>query len=115
MTITRTIGGVERRFGLLSVDDLMSLTDTIPLASGEIVDLRGLDKWSKSPRGAEYFLEMSARKVDRAITRDTVGKWGTIMERCNLAAEIFGLSITTGEEAPGPKVEGASTSPQIGN
>lgn len=115
MTIERTIGGVSRRFGMLSVDDLMSITDTIPNPTGEIIDLRGLDKWAKNPRGAEYYLELSARKVDRGITREQVAKWGTVMERTNLAAELFVLAITTGEEVPAPKAEGGSTNPPTGN
>ncbi len=115
MTIVRTIGGVERRFGLLTVDDLMSITDTIPNPSGEIVDLRSLDKWAKNPRGCEVFLELSARKTEPGLRRPEVAKWGNLIERTNLAAELFVLSITTGEDVPSPKAPGVDTTPPTGS
>lgn len=114
MTITRTIGGKERRLQLLSVDDLMSITETIPRPSGEIVDLRGLDLWSKNPRGCEWFLWTSAAKLEPTLKREDVAAWGSLLERINNASEVFQLSITTGEESPVPKGEGATGSPPIG-
>ena len=115
MTIERTIGGKSRRLGLLTVDDLVSITDTIPNPSGEIVDLRGLDKWAKNPRGCEFFLELSAAKCDPSLKRSDVAQWGTIMERCNVAAEVYAASITTGEGDSAPKAAGGNTNPPTGN
>ncbi len=100
MIITRTIGGAERRFSLLSVEDLESVSDNIPNPSGEIIDLRGLNKWANSPRGCEHFLWASVKKNDPLVTLDAVRKWGTIAERVALATEIFLKSLDSGEGTP---------------
>ncbi len=116
-TLTRTIAGVERRFSLLSQYDLADLTLDIPSPSGEIIDLRGLSLWAKNPIGCERFLAVAATKAGDKTTAKEAGKWGSINDRANIAVEIFGLSIRSGEEVPGPKAQGgeANTSPQTGS
>ncbi len=114
MIITRTIGGAERRFELLSVSDLETVSDTIPNPSGEIIDLRGLNKWANNPRGCERFLFVSAKKCEPMLTAEAVGKWGTIAERVALATDIFMQSLSSGEESPIPNASGGSTNPPTG-
>ena len=100
------IGGLERTFTLLSVDDLRTIQGSMPNPGAEIIDLRMLDRWSKNPDGAEWFVWLAARKSDPALTRETVRGWGSIMGRVNLASRIFSESITSGEESNNPKAEG---------
>ncbi len=114
MIMTRTIGGAARRFELLTVSDLETISDTIPNPSGEIIDLRGLNKWANSPRGCERFLFVSAKKCDPLVTADAVAKWGTIAERVALATDIFMASLSSGEESPGPNASGGPTNPPTG-
>ncbi len=90
------------------------MTEDMPNASGEIIDIRGLDKWSKNVVGCEKFLFSSAHKADPSIKPDMPGKWGSIIERTNLANEIFITSIQSGEESPSPNASGGTTNPPIG-
>ncbi len=108
MNITRKFGGKERAFGLLTQDDLRSITATIPIAVGEVIDLRCLDRWSKNPDGCDWFIWYSLKKTEPMITRADVTKTGSIMGRTNLAADIFGESITAGEDYGDPKAEGVT-------
>ncbi len=116
-TLTRPIGGQERRFSLLSQYDLADLTRDMDNPSGEIIDLRGLSLWAKNAVGCEQFLALSATKAGDKTTAKEAGKWGSISQRANIAVEIFGLSIRSGEEVPDPKAQGgeANTSPPTGN
>ncbi len=99
-TILRKLGGVERTFTIPSVEQLENLTYTIPNPGGEVVDLRGLDRWSKNPVGCEHFI--SASLNDPTIKREDIRKWGSVIERTNLANELLITSLSTGEDVPSP-------------
>ncbi len=115
--LTRIIGGKERTFPLLSADDLETLTFTIPNPSGEIIDLRGLDRWAKHVKGCDLFIRASAVKADPTITTPQIRTWGSIMDRTNLAADLFAASITASEEPDAPKGQGGEkgTTPPTGS
>ena len=113
LSFVERLGGKDRTFTLLSVDDLIALTRTLP-AAGDIIDLRGLDLWSKNPEGAEWFLVKSLRKTEPMITRDEVRKHGSLLRRVNIANRIFTESIASGEESESPKVEGGTPIPPTG-
>ena len=104
-----TLGGIERHFGLLTVDDLITITGTIPTQADDIIDLERLDKWAKNPIGCEHFLTLAAQKTDRGVNRDTVKTWGSIRQRCIVAADLFAKSVICGEEVPAPKVTGEAS------
>lgn len=108
------IGGKERTFQLLSVDDFKTLGNSIPNPSSDVIDLRSLDRWSKSPEGCEWFIWQSLRKSDPIVTREDVRKMGSVMHRVTLASEIFTRSIGEGEEPESPKVEGGQPNPPTG-
>lgn len=113
-TITHKLGGIERQFSLLSVDDLVSLTNTAPNSNGEIIDINALDKWSKNPRGCAYFILASAKKINPALTFEEVSKWGSILGRVNIASDILVRSLVSGEEPDAdPKAVAGTTPPAI--
>lgn len=108
--LTYTLGGKERTFSLLSVEDLVSLTNTAPNVNGEIIDINALDKWSKHPRGCAHFILASAKKLNPALTFEDVSKWGSIMGRTNIASDIFVKSLISGEEPePDPNAVAGNT------
>lgn len=111
MTMTRKIGGKKRAFDLLTQDDLRSIMATVPNLTGDIIDIRSLDRWSKNLDGCEVFIFYAAKKSDPTLTRAMVHTWGSIMGRVNLASELFTASITSGEEEPDPKAEGVLSPP----
>lgn len=113
-TITHAIGGTERQFGLLSVEDLVSLTQTAPNVNGEIIDIYALDKWSKNPLGCVHFLLAAARKLNPGLTFEEVGKWGSILRRSQVASDLLTRSLVSGEEpVEGPKATGEQAPPAL--
>jgi hypothetical protein len=106
-TVSYKLGGKEREFSLLSVEDLVSLTYTAPNVNGEIIDIPALDKWSKHPQGCARFLLASAKKTNPTLTLEEVNGWGSILGRSKAANDLFTRSIISGEEPePDPKAAG---------
>ena len=106
-TVSYKLGGVERQFSLLSVEDLVSLTNTAPNSSGEIIDIYTLDKWSKNVRGCTHFILASAQHLNPKTTFEEVSKWGSILGRCKIASDLLTRSLVSGEEPEvDPKAEG---------
>ncbi len=101
-TITRNIGGKDRTFTILSAGQLETITYTVPNPSGEIIDIRGLDKWAKHVTGCEWFILESLRATDPTVKREDIAKWGSIQDRTALASELFALAFTSKEESPSP-------------
>lgn len=112
-TVTHKIGGVERQFALLSVEDLVSLTQTAPSANGEIIDIYALDKWSKNVFGCAHFLLAAAKKVNPKLTFEDVSGWGSVLRRTQIASDILTRSLISGEE-PDPKAEAGTPAPATG-
>ena len=113
-TITHKIGGVERAFGLLSVEDLVSLTHGAPSANGEILDIYALDKWSKHVFGCSHFLLAAARKVNPALTFEDVATWGSVLRRTQIASDLLTRSLVSGEEPDVDPKPPAGESPATG-
>lgn len=97
-TISHRIGQAEREFGLLSVEDLVSLTNTAPSVNGEIIDIYTLDKWARHPRGCVHFVLASARKLNPKLTFEEVSQWGSVLRRTQVAVDILTRSLISGEE-----------------
>lgn len=104
---TYPFNGKDRTFGLLSVEDLMTITASIPNPSGEPINLSALDKWSKNPQGCEHFLYLAAQKVTPLVKVEEIRTWGSILRRINVAADLLTKSLLNGEEEEVPKAEGA--------
>ncbi len=99
-TFTHKLGGKDYVFSLLSVEDLMTLTATLPNPNGEVVATGDLNRWSQSPVGCEHFLLLSAQKQQPMYKFADVRSWGSIRQRIAAAADILGRSVINGEEDP---------------
>lgn len=105
------LGGVEREFGLLSVEDLVELTAMCPNPSGELINIADLDRFTRHPAGCAAFLVIAAKKVNPMLTDKDVSAWGSIWTRSLAAKHVFDLSMLAGEENLIPKATGAEAPP----
>jgi len=101
--ITARLGGKERRFGLLTVEDLCDLTEQIGLAESDrlLLDTSALYRWAANPKGCAHVILCAVQKFEPAATLATVNGWGSLMQRVNLAREIMAKSCVSGEEEVG--------------
>ncbi len=91
-----TLGGKEYSFGLLSVEDLITIMNHI--SRNDILDLDTLFKATKNPQWCDLFLLTAGKKSNDKLTAEDVRKMGSILGRVKVAVDIYAKSIINGEE-----------------
>lgn len=116
--IAEKLGKESRQFGLLSVEDMVSLTNMVTFKNGCMIDATAVERWITTPEGCEQLLSLASQTIAPAAP-SIIRKWGSFRQRSQLAMRIWLESVVSGEEdLPDPKAmppeTGASQNPATG-
>lgn len=105
------LGGKQRMFPLLTVEDLAVLSRMVPNPNGDFITINGLDALSRSPSGCSTVIWLSLKKEEPGVTIEQISKMGSILRRCNIASKIITDALVSGEEQDAdPKTVGGTGS-----
>lgn len=101
------LGGKERLFAPLTVEDLAILSRMIPNPNGDFITVSGLDSLSKSVSGCSTVIWLSLKKEDASITAEKISAMSSVLRRVNIANRLIVDALVSGEEADAdPKAPG---------
>jgi len=104
------LGKEVYRFGLITVEDMVTLTNMLQRRSGELIAGAELEKWITSPDGCENLLALASCNAGHPATAAEVRKWGSYRQRMTLAWKLWLDSVRSGEEEePDPNASAPTT------